>query len=129
MATDPLVVLDTSALVALIFGEPGAELVRPVLQQARISAVNVAETMDVVSRRGRICDATTRMMLAAQIEPFDQAQAIAAGGLLSRYRRSNNLSLGDACCLALGMAVGAEVFTGDRNLATIPLPITLRLIR
>lgn len=40
-------VLDASALLALIHGEPGAERVLSVLDQAAISSVNLAE---VVSR-------------------------------------------------------------------------------
>ena len=94
-----------------------------------MSAVNVAEAVEILSRKGSIREQTRSEILATGIEPLTQDQAFVAGALLSRYRRSNNLSLGDACCLALGMHLHAEVFTCERRWSTIALPISVRVIR
>ena len=129
MPTDQPVVLDTSVIVALILPEPGAELARPSLRKAAVSAVNLAEAMDVISRKGALTDRSRRILQEARIEPFDKGQAVLAGDLLCKYRRSNNISLGDACCLALGISLGAEVLTCDRNWAALRLGIPVRIIR
>lgn len=128
MEADPPVVLDTSALVAVLLQERGAEVVRLVLNHARVSAVNVAESMEVLARKGRISAADAGMIPDARIQPFDRQQAITAGELLIKHRR-DNLSLGDACCLALAIAIGADVVTADRSWTTLPLPLRVRLIR
>jgi PIN domain nuclease of toxin-antitoxin system len=41
----PSVVLDASALLALLLGEPGADVVRPTLADAAMSTVNLAEVV------------------------------------------------------------------------------------
>lgn len=129
MPIDQPVVLDTSVLVALMLGEPGAELVRQSLPKAIVSTVNLAESIEVVSRKGHLTDRSRSLLQRARLEPFDKGQAVLAGDLLCRYRRSNNISLGDACCLALGMSLGAEVLTCDRNWAALQLGIPVRMIR
>ena len=128
MPSDPRVVLDTSVIVALILGETRAERVRPVLGRSVVSAVNLAEAMEVISRKGQLSERSKELLLSISIEPLDKGQAIVAGALLLAHRRTANLSLGDACCLALGTALGAEVFTWDRNWAEIPMPIAVRII-
>jgi PIN domain nuclease of toxin-antitoxin system len=39
------------------------------------------------------------------------------------------LSLGDRACLALGIALGAEVYTAERVWAQLQLPCAVHLIR
>jgi ribonuclease VapC len=71
------VVLDASALIALLRSEPGAEVVRQSLDGAIISAVNYSEVLKkAVARGGLIEIAVTRIeALSISIIPFDQRQA------------------------------------------------------
>ena len=43
---------DSSAVLAVLYGEPGAEKVRPDLPDGIISAVNAAEVVTVLVRKG-----------------------------------------------------------------------------
>jgi PIN domain nuclease of toxin-antitoxin system len=124
---DPPVVLDTSALVAFLLGEKGADVVHAVLHRARISAVNVAETIEVLARKSGISADEAGMLSDARAEAFDDTQAKTTGALLSEHRR-DNLSLGDACCLPSAMFLRAEVFTADRTWSALSLPVPVRRI-
>src|SRR5271167_1436065 len=107
------VVLDASAILAVINGEPGAEKLTPnLLARAVGSAVNLAEVQTKLVTRGWTSaeaweDATSPVR---EILPFDEEQAQMAGDLV-RQTRPLGLSLGDRACLALGMALNAPVYT------------------
>jgi ribonuclease VapC len=60
-----LVVLDASALLALVFAEPGAERVAGALSRACMSAVNLGEVLTRVRRDGHPVGA-----VLARIEPL-----------------------------------------------------------
>ena len=128
MDADPPVVLDTSALVAVLLDETGADVVHAVMHRSRVSTVNVAETIEVLARKAGIHAALVSTIPHARIEPFDAQQANTAGNLLIQHRR-DDLSLGDACCLALAISLGAEVFTADRAWTALALPVQVRAIR
>ena len=109
------VVLDASALLAYLQGEPGTDLVGAVLGQAVISTVNWAE---VVQKAGAAADEVEALradiqLLGLAILPFSTVQAEIAG----RLRQSTaalGLSLGDRACLALGIDTRSTVYTADR---------------
>ena len=108
-------VLDASALMCLVNGEPGAERVAAVLPRAVISAVNLAEVGAKLNELG--ADAQTARALLAQLHltvvSLDEAAAFAAGALRTATR-SHGLSLGDRACLALATQRGATALTADR---------------
>jgi len=109
------VVLDASALLAYLQGEPGTDLVGAVLGHAVISTVNWAE---VVQKAGAAADEVEALradiqLLGLAILPFSTVQAEIAG----RLRQSTaalGLSLGDRACLALGIDTRSTVYTADR---------------
>jgi PIN domain nuclease of toxin-antitoxin system len=107
--------LDSSALLALLFGEAGAERVAAVLPDAVVSAVNLAETAAKLRERG-LDEAAARAALEAtgvRIEPFTEPQAWTAAALRETTRAAG-LSLGDRACLALAAQRGASCYTADR---------------
>jgi ribonuclease VapC len=117
-----LSVLDASALLAFLHGEPGADLVADVLAlgDAEISAVNWCEVLTKFDSLGMGAEEAVGRMesrgltVALRIVPFDEHQARLAASL-HRTTRALGLSLADRVCLSLGIAHDATVFTADRS--------------
>ena len=110
-------VFDASAILAMVFNEPGADKVEALLQgsAASISAVNLAEVVARLVERGFALDHVDAICAGLRIEvvPLDTATAQRSGKLRAATR-SLGLSLGDRCCLALAQGLNAEVVTADR---------------
>lgn len=124
------VVLDTSAIIALLQNEKGAEIVRKVLFNSVLSAVTVAEAYTKLSEwEGRGEKPLLEILFGVQkIEPFTQPQAEIAGRLRTATR-AKGLSLGDRCCLALAIELEASVYTADRAWVDLDIPCKVHLIR
>jgi PIN domain nuclease of toxin-antitoxin system len=124
------VVLDSSALLAFIQGEPGGEVVAATVGDALMSSVNHAEVVTkLVERTGSLDVARAALGIAnVDVVDFDRSQAEQAG-LLAKQTRSRGLSLGDRACLALAAREAAPVLTADRIWATLKLDVEIRLIR
>lgn len=126
------IVLDASALTALLSREPGWEQVDEALAEAVISTVNLAEVAGIFARRGAE-EADIREMLAnVTIErmPFDDELALDAG-MLEPLTRVAGLSLGDRACIALARRLRAPVMTADRAWSAVAdvVGVTVRHIR
>ena len=124
------VVLDASALLALLNAEPGAEKVATVLPGAVVSAVNLSEVVAKLAEAG-MPEASIRKALnglALEVVPFDHEQAYAAGQLRP-LTRSLGLSLGDRACLSLGQRLGQPVVTTDGDWAELELGIDVQVVR
>jgi ribonuclease VapC len=109
-------ILDASAIIALLEGERGADVVAAKMSRAKISAVNVAEVVSIYSHRG-VNDAQIIAMLAPlrlDIVAADAALGYRAG-LLRTATVTSGLSLGDRFCLALAEREGATALTADRQ--------------
>ncbi len=113
-------VLDASALVALLRGEPGGIRVENALAESAMTTVNFAEVIGHFARKGA-SEAEIRSMLDplpfARV-PLDDELAYQAGILLP-VTRSAGLSLGDRACLALARRLGVPALTADRAWRTI----------
>ncbi len=125
-----MIVLDASAILALIHDEPGAGEVADHLSGALLCSANMAEAV------GKLVDAgvsilPVRELLGAagvSVEPLTEDDAVLAGALRS-VAGGTTLSLGDRCCIALGVRYDATVITADRTWADLALPVAVRLIR
>ena len=110
-----LAVLDASALLALLLGEPGADRVREVLAGSALSTINLAEVVGHFSRNGA---AENDIRLVLESLPIDliglDEEAAYAAGLLLPVTRAAGLSLGDRVCLALARRLGVPAVTADR---------------
>lgn len=124
------VVLDASALLALLNAEPGAEQVAKALGDGVIGAVNLAEVVAKLSEHGMPEDAIQQSVggLGLEVFPFDTELAYLAG-LLRRPARAHGLSLGDRACLALGRQLGLPVLTADKAWAALKVGVKVRVIR
>jgi PIN domain nuclease of toxin-antitoxin system len=99
-------VLDASALMALLFGEPGCEvLTLEFLKDSVISSGYISRT-----------------------EPFTANHAKLAASLVAQTH-SHGLSLGDRACLALGISLNAPVYTTDQAWQNLRVGCEIYLIR
>jgi ribonuclease VapC len=124
------VVLDASALLAVVLAERGAESVAETLDEALISSVNLSETAAVLVDAG-IPLARVRARLsrhALTTVPFDEEDALVAAELRT-LTCAAGLSLGDRACLALAQRRKLPALTADRAWAELDLGIEVRLIR
>jgi PIN domain nuclease of toxin-antitoxin system len=122
-----IVVLDASAVLALLLREPGAAEVEEVLVDSAMSAVNWSEAVQVLAGRG-VPAPEALFVLGLRIEPFTLADAGTAAALWTRGR-ALGLSLGDRACLALADRLDAEAWTADRIWAKEDLGVRVRVIR
>ena len=108
------VVLDASAVLALVQGEKGADVVKSALAgDARCGAAHWSEVAQWVLAAGRDWPMVRGALLAAygvRVEPVLEADAEWAA---RRWRRGENLSLADRLCMALGERLDADVLTAD----------------
>jgi ribonuclease VapC len=125
-----VVVLDASALLALLLQEKGADLVLAAMPDSRISSVNFCETMTRAIDRGYPGSVVQAQIDRSEVTilPFDARQATIAADLRPATRHLG-LSLGDRACLALARSLGAPVMTADRAWASLDVGIDITVIR
>jgi PIN domain nuclease of toxin-antitoxin system len=124
------IVLDASAVLAMLANEPGGEQVFESIDNSLISAVNLSEVAVVLARLG-MPDAEAHDHLSAlpfDILPFDRQQAFIAASLYSKTK-AFGLSFGDRACLALALSGGFSVLTADQAWKKLNLGIKISLIR
>ena len=124
------VVLDASAVLAILGGEPGADQVIPFLAKSAISTVNLAEVHGKLVSRGVPRNEAWKAVLSLvrDVIDFDLQQSKLAGELLAETH-SLGLSLGDRACLALGAVLKAPVYTTDRAWKPLKVGVEIRVLR
>lgn len=125
------VVLDASAILALLNNEPGTDKLTPeLLSNATCSTVNLAEVLTKLVGAGGAPDEAWEDALSPirEAAPFTDEQAKIAGSLVSQTR-TLGLSLGDRACLSLGLALKSPVYTADRSWKSLKLGVKIHVIR
>jgi len=125
------VLLDTSALLALLKKEPGHEIVSNIIAISAISSVNLSELITVLSRAGVSENDIDEIItdLLPEIIPFCGDISIKTGKI-SKLTQGYGLSLGDRACLATAIQLGLPVYTADKIWAELDLPnVKIKLIR
>ena len=125
------VILDASALLAMLHQEPGHLQVEQALPHALMSSVNSSEVMTILMSRGMMeTDAkniATEMI--KEIVPFDAEQAYMAA-LLRKDTQQYGLSFGDRACLSLAKSRGLSALTADKIWQKLTIPgLKIQLIR
>lgn len=119
-----MIVVDSSALVAIMLGEPEAEAFAHCIlgsSSRTVSAVNVLETLIVVGARQPDLLPSLRAVLEAldlEVAPFDATAAQAAHDAYRRWGKGSGtgakLNMGDCAAYALAMSLGAPLlYKGD----------------
>ena len=123
-------VLDASALLAFVNGEPGGEIVAENLADALISAVNFSEAIAKLVGRGVPFDRAVEMVRLAEVPviSFDRSLAEFAGGLIAQTKR-RGLSFADRACLALAARENLPALTADRAWASLSIGVEIMNIR
>lgn len=117
------VLADSSALLAVVNEERGADIVRSLVGVMAISANNLAELVSKLDEAG-----VTEREILATVEDFDlDVLAVDAGlaiwaGRLRRVTKHLGLSLGDRVAIAEAMRSGLPIITADRKWTATGLP-------
>ncbi len=131
--------LDAFAVIAYLAGEPAADEVEGLLSGddgAAISAVNVAEVVDRLTRGAGLSMATAleRMLVlrrdGLEVVPVDALDGATAGALRATYydRTTCPLSLADCTALATALRYEVELATADPPLADVARGMGLTVI-
>ena len=125
------IVLDASALLAVLNREPGADRLTPQLLSVAISStVNLAEVQSKLVNRGLSPPEAWEAALSPirEAAAFTAEHAMTAGALILETR-ALGLSLGDRACLALGLALSAPIYTADKSWKSLKLGVRIHVIR
>ena len=125
------IVLDASALLAVLNREPGADkLTAEMLSTATSSTVNLAEVQGKLVNLGLPASDAWEATLSPirEATAFTAEHAKTAGNLITKTRPLG-LSLGDRACLALGIVLRAPVYTADKSWKKLKLGVPIHLIR
>lgn len=129
-------VLDASALLALLFDEPGAEAVESLMHRAAekdqpilMSAVNWAEVCYRVEGKlgnGALAQAKEfATNTPVDVVPADRELSEAAAG----YKAADQLGLADAFAAALAKSRKAELVTADREFKSVETEIKITWLK
>lgn len=123
------IVLDASAILALLKGEPGADKVAGVLDQAVVSIVNYAEVVSHYAKGGSPRERIEEMLdaLPITVVPVDKELG-AQAGMLRPVTASAGLSPGDRFCLALAIQTGLPAWTADREWKSIERAVGAKVV-
>ncbi len=130
------VVLDSSAVLALVLKERGGNRVDALLAMAEsgedvhvaISSVNWCEILTRLHRENPSMTTQEMDALLAGIElvPFGKAEAELAAGYSRSY---SELSLGDRACLALASTRKAAAWTTDKICTRVQAGVPIEVLR
>jgi PIN domain nuclease of toxin-antitoxin system len=125
------IVLDASALLAVLYGEADAEKLTPqLLSHAVTSTVNLAEVQAKLVQRGLNPGDAWEAALSPVREgvDFSAEQARITGSLVAQTK-AIGLSLGDRACLALGILLKSPIYTADKSWKSLKLGVPIHVIR
>ena len=116
------IVLDASAILAVIGGEPGAEKLTPALLARAVgSAVNLAEIVNKLAQMGPMPEAVRESLVKLELRVEEWSEDMAyRSAEFSRLSKSHGLSLGDRACLTLAKQLRATAVTSDRTWRRLP---------
>lgn len=124
-----MIVIDSSALIAVVKREPGKARVVDALSQSLVSAVVLVETLSKLRLLGYDSEEAYTGFIAAglSVQIFDESQMPAVLSLAALADRG--ISLADRVCLGLALDRNLPVLTGDRAWIALGLPLDIQLFR
>jgi ribonuclease VapC len=124
------VVVDSSAVLAVLLGERGNDRVVTILEGALLSTVNLVEAHTRMISLGAVAAHVWSRIrnFNCEISPLTEEQARIAAELVTATR-PYGLSLGDRACLALALERKATVYTTDRDWKKLDLGVQVEVVR
>lgn len=123
-------VLDASAILAIVNGEPGAATALPHLSGGVLSLANAIEVGTKLIDKGLSFEEAWETIDLLDLALVDLDAGLAAGATDLRTRtRESGLSLADRVCLALAIREGLPAITADRAWAGLDVGCRIELIR
>lgn len=118
-----MIVVDSSAVIALLNKETGAAFIADHLSEAVISAVNLQEIVKKMLDAGYVEGAIREAVegLELRIAAHEAEDAYLAASLTSATRQFGR-GLGDRSCMALAIRLGVPAITTDRMWARLDIP-------
>jgi PIN domain nuclease of toxin-antitoxin system len=121
-------VLDSSALLALVQGEQGTDVVVDVIDGSVVSAASWSEFVQKALRHAddgprRVREVRSLGPALESVTPEDGERAAEIGA------EAAHLSLADRCCLGTAERLGLPAVTADRAWLDAPTSAEIRLIR
>jgi PIN domain nuclease of toxin-antitoxin system len=116
-------VLDASAILAVLNGEPGEKKVASLLAESAISNVNLAEVGAKLLEAGMdepSAQLAVSVLGIGGILDFDERQAWEVARLRP-LTKQYGLSLGDRACLGLAINLGVPAVTADKEWSKLKL--------
>ena len=127
--TDDRYVVDASAMLAMLVGEPGGDAVASLVSLALVSAVNWSEVLQKSRQHGVDVSGLQEDLesLGVEVVPFGASEAAIAADIW--HRGGRNLALADRACLATAMIRRCSVVTADRAWSQLDLDVDVKVIR
>jgi ribonuclease VapC len=114
------IVLDASALLAMLRSEAGGDSVAAALGDARMSVINFAEVVSHFIHNGMPAAKVDAMLSPLPILLMDaDADLARRAGHLRSGTAEAGLSLGDRFCLALALRERLPAWTADRQWSSV----------
>lgn len=103
------IVIDASAILAMIFDEVGGDMVAEACDGAVLNAVSLDEVLHKSARRGLdpVAVETQLSRLGIAVTAFDARQARVSATLYAQLF-STDTSFADRACLSMGMMLGLD---------------------
>lgn len=123
------VVLDASALLALLRAEAGGAKVAGVIKQAKMGAVNYAEVVSYYAKLDAAQSDIDAMLLPLPLEIIAVDRELATlAGMLRPLTLAAGLSLGDRCYLALAKREELPAWTADKVWKTVAAAAGVKVV-
>jgi ribonuclease VapC len=124
-------VLDSTAVIALLWSEPGHEQVAELLTGSVVSAVNVAEVANKLVQSGATAESVRESLVKLELGVVNWSEDMAyRSAEFTRFSKSHGLSLGDRACLTLAKQLHATAVSGDRAWRRLPaLGVSVMIFR
>ncbi len=128
-----MIVLDASAALAYLLSERGGTLVRGSFASSIMTSVNLIEVMKRLRKdlaevkAAEVFSAFTAKLRS--VEDVKGSDVFLASRIYTDYQKSHGVSLADAVCLAVGVRLGAQVWTADAVWAALPDVGQVKVIR
>lgn len=125
------VILDASALLALLNNEKGNEKVQDIISISVMSTVNISEVVCKLHHKLGLEKEQSKdivLTLVNRVVDFDTEQSMLCAWL-KPHTQKYGLSLGDRACLGLGILLKKPIYTADTIWSKIDLDCEINLIR